>query len=88
MVYINNVSNFKDSIDIVSEVMDDSTQGTFQSISNDLSNALDNLSLNLTSEQKQDLYNSIKAFKETKTYYYLREDLKNSLLDLESQLNA
>ena len=86
MVYINNLSNFKDSMDIVSEVMDDSAQGTFHTISNELSNALDTISLNLTSEQKQELYNAIKEFKETKTYYYLREDLKNSLLDLESQL--
>ncbi|WP_453993258.1 hypothetical protein [Bacillus nitroreducens] len=87
MVYINNVSNFKDSIDIVSEVMEDTSQGTFHLISNELSNGLDNLSLNITSEQKQELSNALKAFKETKTYYYLREDLKNSLLDLESQLS-
>ncbi|MGN7299113.1 hypothetical protein [Ferdinandcohnia sp. SAFN-114] len=90
MVYINNASNFKDSMDIVLEVMEGTEQEAFQSISNELTHSLSNLSqngfaINLSQTEKQELYNCLQSFKETKTYYYLREDLKNSLIDLEIQ---
>ncbi|KGM46073.1 hypothetical protein P9D43_28925 [Neobacillus niacini] len=87
MLYIKDPLSFKASIDISLEVLSEFADGLLKEFVDSIPSSVDRVSLETTSEVEESLKFCLVKFKETKTYHWLREDLKNALYDIEIQLN-
>jgi hypothetical protein len=88
MLYIKDPLCFKESITISLEVFSGSGEFEFlQDFIGKMPSTVSAINFDISMEIEKDLLRCIYKFKETKTFYYLREDFKNILYDIEIQLN-
>lgn len=88
MLYIKDPLCFKESITISLEVL--SGGGDYEALQGfigKIPSTVSTINLDIPMEIEVALLHCIDKFKETRTYYYLREDFKNALYDIEIQLN-
>jgi len=89
MIYISDSLGFKEAILISLEVFSDSKyfplKEWVQSIPNKVGLSIS--SFELTPDLEESIRSCISEFKKTKAYFWLREDFKNILYDVEIQLN-
>jgi hypothetical protein len=87
VLYVSDPLCFKESILISLEALSDSEYNHLKEFVEVVPSSVGRMSLDTSKEVKEELKRCINNFKETKTYHYLREDFKNSLFDIELQVN-
>lgn len=87
MLYIKDPLCFKESILISLEALSDANYDLLKEFVQTIDNSAGVVKLDTTVEVEESLSRCIKEFKEKKTYFWLREDFKNSLYDTELQVN-
>ncbi|MEH7274099.1 hypothetical protein, partial [Neobacillus vireti] len=84
MLYISDPLSFKESILISLEVLPE--YGELRGFAETIPKIVGSIRLDTSMEMENKIGCCIKKFKETKTYFWLREDFKNSLYDIEIQV--
>lgn len=87
VLYVSDPLSFKESILISLEALSDQEFNQLREFVDLVPSSVGRLSLETCKEIEEELKSCINHFKETKTYHYLREDFKNSLYDIEIQVN-
>lgn len=88
MLYLKDPLSVKESISILLEVLsNDRVYDQLKEFVDSIPSAVGQISMETTKEFEASLKNCIHEFMNTKTYFWLREDFKNSLYDIEIQIN-
>jgi hypothetical protein len=85
MLHIKNPSSLKDSLTVALEVSCKDQYSELREFAQSIPYTVEYMSLDVSNEIKDVLKECISNFKKTKTYFWLREDLKNVLSDVELQ---
>lgn len=87
MLYLNDPISFKESMLVSLEILCEKKYPQLKDYIKSIPSAVGRISLEPSPEIAESLKNCIAHFKQTKTYFWLREDFKNSIYDIEIQLN-
>lgn len=88
MLYLKDSLSAKESISILLEVLsNDRVYDQLKEFVDSIPSAVGQINMDTTKEFEASLKNCINEFMKTKTYFWLREDFKNSLYDIEIQIN-
>lgn len=86
MLFVKDPLCFKASISISLEVLSQ-YDSLLREFVESIPNSVGRVRLETSPEVEESLKSCLNEFKKTKTYYWLREDFKNTLYDIEIQLN-
>lgn len=88
MLSLKDPLSVKESISILLEVLsNDRVYDQLKEFVDSIPSVTGQISMDTSKEFEVSLKNSINEFMKTKTYFWLREDFKNSLYDIEIQIN-
>ncbi|MFJ5759284.1 hypothetical protein ACIQAA_09175 [Neobacillus sp. NPDC093182] len=87
MLFIKDPLCFKAAISVSLEVLSHYDKGLLREFVESIPSSVGRVRLETLPEVEESLKSCLNEFKKTKTYYWLREDFKNALYDIEIQLN-
>ncbi|QCJ44779.1 hypothetical protein FAY30_24445 [Bacillus sp. S3] len=87
MIFVSDSLGLKETMLISLEVFSDSKYPALKEWAQSIPTDAGQSSFELTPELEERLRSCINEFKKTKTYFWLREDFKNIVYDVELQLN-
>jgi len=87
MIYVSDSIRFKEAVSIALEVFSDRKYFPLKEWVQSIPNNVGLNRFELTTELEESIRSCISEFKKTKAYFWLREDFKNILYDVEIQLN-
>jgi hypothetical protein len=85
MLHIKNPSNLKDTLTVALEVSCKDQYRELRKFAQSIPYTVEYMQLDVSNEIKGMLKECIRNFKKTRTYFWLREDLKNVISDVEFQ---
>ncbi|WP_144550553.1 hypothetical protein [Bacillus sp. X1(2014)] len=87
MVYLKDPVSIKEALSVALEVLPDNKYNQLKESVAWIPIIVGRTKWEIPEELKEDLIHCIKEFKQSKTYFWLREDFKNALYDMEIQLD-
>lgn len=88
MLYLKDPLRVKESISVLLEALSrDRAHDQLKEFVDSIPSVVGQISMDTSKEFEVSLKNCINEFRKTKTYFWLREDFKNSLYDIEIQIN-
>lgn len=88
LIYLKDPLCFKESILVSLEVFSDNRNTQLKEWAKSIPNTISRKNFEIPKEIEESLKACLNEFKKTKTYFWLREDFKNSLYDIETQIKS